>query len=56
MTMRNVVPLEEEIIKTSKKVSDLEWEGDYQTAKLAQYHLEYLQKLRDEGHVWYPLF
>lgn len=53
---RKVIPLAEEIMKTMRKIDELEWKGDYKMADFAKYHLEQLKQMEVEGEVWYPLF
>jgi hypothetical protein len=51
-----VIPLAEEIMRTMRKIDELEWSGDYKMADFAKYHLEHLKKMEAEGEIWYPLF
>jgi len=51
-----VIPLQEEINKTLKRIDELEWDGDFKTAEFAKYHLDYLKKMEADGEIWYPLF
>lgn len=51
-----VIPLAEEILKTMRKIDELEWKGDFKMADFAKKYLTQLKQMEAEGEVWYPLF
>jgi hypothetical protein len=51
---KGVVPLSDEINRLKRKIDDLEWEG--RDVTILECTLEHLERLQDQGEVWYPTF
>jgi hypothetical protein len=51
--LRNV---HEELVRCSKAVDELEWDGDFEKAELERNELRYLEALHEKGELYDPLF
>jgi hypothetical protein len=51
--LRNVY---DELVRCSKAIDELEWEGDFVQADFLRNELRYLEALHEKGELYDPLF